>query len=233
MATLAIWVGACVSKSDEAVGTRPDSGATPKPDASLPVHVSLDAASGFVEPDASDASDASNGSDASDAGEDAPVACSGPDECWSYVEAHGGPAFACCAQNACVFGQAAESAQWALCTDAAVLVDPSKYDQSCATDSDCAAIVEGYHCFRPGPEDACAGTATSAISKSAYMQLQAKLANLPVNPCRSLWQGCVNWGPCCRGGTCQMGAQCFPGTTTPADASADGNGGPDNDGPAD
>lgn len=154
---------------------------------------------------ATDATDAAADMDAPES-----VACAAPQDCIDFSV---GPAVSCCINKTCIYGQAAIDA--VPCTDADVeLILASNYDQSCQTDSDCAAAGEGNFCIA-----GVGNCPSSAVNKSAYSQYQADVAKTNASFCRAI-SSCGNeFGPCCRRGLCQMGTECS-GSASPPEGGA-------------
>jgi hypothetical protein len=157
-------------------------------------------------------SDAPSGADA---GSDAStIACASPQDCVIHLGA--GPAVFCCIDHICILGQAAETE---ICDDPdAQVIQASKYDQACTTDSDCVEVGVGNFCY-PGADNC----PNAAINNGALSQYQADVAKTQAAVCGGL-SGCpADIGPCCRQGTCQMGGACSsPADTLAACADAGG-----------
>jgi hypothetical protein len=86
-------------------------------------------------------------------------------------------------------------------------IQAAKYDQSCATDSDCTAVSVGNACYVC--EVAC-GATIGAINVGALAQYMADFNRTPAGnaPC-----GCgASLHPplCCRGGQCHADNECLP-----------------------
>jgi hypothetical protein len=136
------------------------------------------------------------------------VACTSVDDCVSNGPV--GSTVFCCLDKACAYSGGASIVD---CNDADVqLIEASKYDQSCTTDSDCIGVAEGNFCY-PGANNC----PTAAISVGAQAQYKADVAMTNAAICGGV-SSCGSFtGPCCRGGLCSLGNLC----TTAADAGAE------------
>ncbi|MBV9945931.1 MAG: hypothetical protein JOZ69_03695 [Myxococcales bacterium] len=85
---------------------------------------------------------------------------------------------------------------------AACVIHASDFDQSCASDSDCASVAEGNACPGSGTHCWCP---SAAINKGALPSYQAEVAKLHVvNVCACVFVP----PPCCVAGKCQSGRTC-------------------------
>jgi hypothetical protein len=90
--------------------------------------------------------------------------------------------------------------------DAACTIVASKYDQSCAVDTDCRMISAGDYCMAGC---LCGG---SAISATAIAQFNADVAKTPLGSgaVQNLNCNCPGeFAPCCRQGQCVAGSDCL------------------------
>jgi hypothetical protein len=172
--------------------------------------------------------DASNATDAAaDIDPRESVRCATLQDCLGLpVTIANGEAVACCINQTCIFGQAANDAAAALsCADAAAQpIQAASYDQSCQTDSDCIAVAEGDFCIVGNPS-----CTSASISKSAYSRYQADVSKTNVAICRQESNCPSHPGPCCRGGLCRVGTECSDSAAAPeGGAGADsGDGSPE------
>jgi hypothetical protein len=101
------------------------------------------------------------------------------------------------------------------------IVLASDYDQSCATDDDCALVGQVSAC----PPTECSFCPMWSINTSALARYQADIADDRASVPPGQQCGCPAEGfPCCRGGRCQQNGGCFfPSTDTlPACVNAGG-----------
>jgi len=96
----------------------------------------------------------------------------------------------------------------------------SNYDQSCAVDTDCVAVLAGDYC-----SGGCACAEPGAINVSGLAAFDAAIAKTPVGSGAASASVCSCpeiVGPCCRQGQCLWDCSAAPSDTLPACADAGG-----------